>query len=1249
MAYADRLGLWGEGTPFADKNDFIAKIQTGGLAAMELVARDMKAMGVYLARNISFDGVSYETVEHKLTPEQAQIYDAMAEGWQIVLQNMHKALELTGQNKDARARGSANAQFWAAQQRFFNQVLTSMQMPTVIERVKTDIKNGNAVVMQLVNTNEAAMNRRIAAMDEDQTLDEIDLTPRDMLMQYLDHSFPVQQYEEYIDGDGNKRARLVVDSHGNPVINKEALAIKEELLGKIGAMKVPDGPLEMVLNAFGPEMVAEITGRSRRIVKKRDEETGRMKKVLERRSERHRKIDTDAFMNDKKRILIFSDAGGTGRSYHADKTKKNQRKRIHYLIQPGWRADGAVQGFGRTHRSNQASAPHYVLVTTNLKGQKRFISSIARRLDQLGALTKGQRQTGGQGLFSAKDNLESDMARDALNRFYIDLVGGNIPDLNPKELLRKMGLEGLVDKHGNLNQKSDELRNITRFLNRVLSLDSSLQNQVFDEFASRLDLMVEAAINAGTLDFGLENYRADKVAVKQEQTIFVEEKSGAETKYFELDAAHKNTMLSYKTVMEKKYATHGFYRNTRSKRVYALRSLGTTTSASGRVIQEYWAQGQTTNQFQVITKDELDKVNQKGEPVWEKIPDDQAPGIWSEELEKAPKYRKEKLHLISGTLLPIWDRLPEGKNRVIRIKADDGRILLGRLIGERAIGQVLKRLGADAGKIDLTPQEIVDRILESGYTIHLANQWRLKRSRVSGENRIEIIGDDLWKFQEELEKAGTFSERIQFTTRFFIPTGDKSAEVLGKIIKNRPVVEAEAPAKATSPTEVEPEAKPEAEVKPAEPEAKGKPSEPFSMTNRTMQPFPTKQDPLSLFKKTIPKKHTISTLENLVVRNGIAYGTNLEITVAAKTDLEDGIYKITGREGSLRAVKVDGDLDEYPDMSIKIEEDAPRDVLDIGKLRPALQRSLDYVGDDKVRAVFKNISLTVKDGEMAIVASDTYRITIHKAKTNLPDGQYLINSDAVKLLLADKSISKAELVYGKKEVAIDTGNAVIFHRRLSLEYPKLTNVIPKEVKTVLLADKKDFLAKIKEVKEMKPGISPVAVFLTDKGLELKSHSSINNKEFTVVLPVKYFKRKRKTLLEPLNTVDMVLPIKAKSDEALLGSKTEDAALLNLNYVEKAVKHIEGSDAYMSFAGNHLSPVLFTGENPIGEYEEFSDTETLVQREQEGQKETRPSNDRTGRGSRPGCGRYQFSDRADCPHCRRLSCSRRNLLFGRPGD
>jgi hypothetical protein len=48
----------------------------------------------------------------------------------------------------------------------------------------------------------------------------------------------------------------------------------------------------------------------------------------------------------------------------------------------------------------------------DLAAQKRFVSSIARRLDQLGALTRGQRQTTSQCLFTASDNLESPYARE---------------------------------------------------------------------------------------------------------------------------------------------------------------------------------------------------------------------------------------------------------------------------------------------------------------------------------------------------------------------------------------------------------------------------------------------------------------------------------------------------------------------------------------------------------------------------------------------------------------------------------------------------------------------------------------------------------------------------------------------------------------------------------------------------------------------------------------------------------------------
>ena len=123
---------------------------------------------------------------------------------------------------------------------------------------------------------------------------------------------------------------------------------------------------------------------------------------------------------------MFSDAGGTGRSYHADLACKNQRRRVHYLLEPGWKADAAIQGLGRTNRTNQKQPPLFRPIATNVKGEKRFLSTIARRLDTLGAITKGQRQTGGQGLFRADDNLESPYARAALRQFYAVLFAGKV-------------------------------------------------------------------------------------------------------------------------------------------------------------------------------------------------------------------------------------------------------------------------------------------------------------------------------------------------------------------------------------------------------------------------------------------------------------------------------------------------------------------------------------------------------------------------------------------------------------------------------------------------------------------------------------------------------------------------------------------------------------------------------------------------------------------------------------------------------
>ncbi len=123
------------------------------------------------------------------------------------------------------------------------------------------------------------------------------------------------------------------------------------------------------MQRFGTEMVAEVTGRSRRIVRKRGSD-GHDRLVVEGRPGGANLSEAQAFMDDVKRTLVFSDAGGTGRSYHADLGAKNQRLRVHYLLEPGWKADAAIQGLGRTNRTNQKQPPLFRPIATDVKAEK---------------------------------------------------------------------------------------------------------------------------------------------------------------------------------------------------------------------------------------------------------------------------------------------------------------------------------------------------------------------------------------------------------------------------------------------------------------------------------------------------------------------------------------------------------------------------------------------------------------------------------------------------------------------------------------------------------------------------------------------------------------------------------------------------------------------------------------------------------------------------------------------------------------
>ena len=97
LAYAGRLGLWAAGeTPFETRPEFVSTMESGGVAALEVVARDLKALGLYQARALSYDGVEVEILEHPLTDAQRRIYDAYAGAFKVIHHNIEEALKSTG-------------------------------------------------------------------------------------------------------------------------------------------------------------------------------------------------------------------------------------------------------------------------------------------------------------------------------------------------------------------------------------------------------------------------------------------------------------------------------------------------------------------------------------------------------------------------------------------------------------------------------------------------------------------------------------------------------------------------------------------------------------------------------------------------------------------------------------------------------------------------------------------------------------------------------------------------------------------------------------------------------------------------------------------------------------------------------------------------------------------------------------------------------------------------------------------------
>jgi hypothetical protein len=448
----------------------------------------------------------------------------------------------------------------------------------------------------------------------------------------------------------------------------------------------------------------------------------------------------------------------------------NQRLRVHYLLEPGWKADAAIQGLGRTNRTNQAQPPLFRPIATDVKAEKRFLSTIARRLDTLGAITRGQRQTGGQGLFRPEDNLESAYARDALRQLYLLIVRGKVEGCSLERFETATGLK-LMDANG----IKDELPPITTFLNRLLALTIELQGILFSAFEQLLQARINGAIASGTYDMGLETLKAESFIVTDRQVIHTHPGTGAETRLLTLTERKRNQPVTLDAALaELDDPWAKLLINERSGR--AAVQIPTTS-----VMLD---DGEIERRVRLIRPMEAMNipVRAMGETHWVEAERAAFASARQAEMDEVPEFTDSILHMVTGLLLPIWKRLPQESSRVYRLQTDEGE----RIIGRRVSPAWAASASASGVSSSLTPDAAYAALIEGRTILDLAEGLQLRRVRVMGANRIELTGftDTM---RDRLRTYGLFSEITSWKLRFFVPVDATGPAIIGKLLDRFPI------------------------------------------------------------------------------------------------------------------------------------------------------------------------------------------------------------------------------------------------------------------------------------------------------------------------------------------------------------------------------------------------------------------------------------------------------------------------------
>ncbi|XP_051794819.1 protein strawberry notch homolog 1 isoform X2 [Acanthochromis polyacanthus] len=892
MAYMNRLGIWGHKTPFREFGNFIQAVERRGVGAMEIVAMDMKLRGMYIARQLSFTGVTFKIEEVPLTQQYIKMYNKSVRLWVSAREKFQQAANLM--EAEQRMKKSMWGQFWSAHQRFFKYLCIASKVRRVVQLAREEVQNGKCVVIGLQSTGEA---RTLEALEEGGgELNDFVSTAKGVLQSLIEKHFPAPDRQKLYsllgidlsakktpspndtaaepEQKGKKRKGSEVKKqpkkkprkHGglsgtsseesqsdesdkdsgkdcdsddsfksissadedddfNPfrdesdddeeddpwLIRKEpkkgkekkkkkrrksidpdsiqsallasglgstrpaftasviapstpatvkaesqdscltsqdavehAQKMKRDLLEQLEklAEDLPPNTLDELIDELGgPDNVAEMTGRKGRVVSNDDGSiTYESRSELDVPVEILNLTEKQRFMDGEKNISIISEAASSGISLQADRRVKNQRRRVHMTLELPWSADRAIQQFGRTHRSNQVTAPEYVFLISELAGEQRFASIVAKRLESLGALTHGDRRATETRDLS-RFNFDNKYGRNALEIVMKSIVKLDAPLVSPpsdfkgdffKEIqsgLIGVGLINVEDRSGTLSLDKD-YNNMGKFLNRILGMEVQQQNALFQYFSDTLAAVIQEAKKNGRYDMGILDLGSGDEKVKKVDCRKFLTPGYTTSGHVELYTVSVERGMSWEEAThawaEQNGSDDGFYVQMRNNKKTAI--LVKEVNTKKRLFLVY--RPNTGRQLKLETYADIKKK-------FKKVLSEDAKQHWTDQYQSSAKIcshafwrgnckkasvglqcevglRCRTYYVLCGSVLSVWNELEEvltpvsGTNvkvQIVRLRTEDGQRIVGLIIPANCVSPLINKLSTSHQCQQLAVQE----------------------------------------------------------------------------------------------------------------------------------------------------------------------------------------------------------------------------------------------------------------------------------------------------------------------------------------------------------------------------------------------------------------------------------------------------------------------------------------------------------------------------------------------------------------